>query len=292
MVLKQSFSNPAAHTVMIATVSPASKDTEHSLNTLRHACIMDGQSSGAEGGETRFTTGGTVHTVEVGAIDVSQISKRNKEAIKTGDGVAGMKSSNGNTLDGAKKGADRELTDKEKARMRRVAVKKGLAQLRPEVRRVMDAALGCLRMDPRQKYRLQTGPVSSLAAAVAAAQEKEAAEDDDGGNGVETLARYEKNHNGDSNGSGSGKGKGKGNGAELFCAAGVGTNAGIEDEDEEENEGEERHDDDMDDWVRVPYNQLYDNVYKSHNKAPDAVKRRQLTTLMKMNGYNEDEIAR
>lgn len=30
-------------TVVIATVSPSSKDTEHSLNTIRHACIMDGQ---------------------------------------------------------------------------------------------------------------------------------------------------------------------------------------------------------------------------------------------------------
>jgi hypothetical protein len=33
-------------TVVIATVSPSSKDTEHSLNTIRHACIMDGQGSG------------------------------------------------------------------------------------------------------------------------------------------------------------------------------------------------------------------------------------------------------
>lgn len=38
-----SFSLPTARTIVIATVSPASKDTEHSLNTLRHACIMHGQ---------------------------------------------------------------------------------------------------------------------------------------------------------------------------------------------------------------------------------------------------------
>ena len=38
--LKDSFSLPDARTVMIATVSPASKDTEHSLSTLRHACLM------------------------------------------------------------------------------------------------------------------------------------------------------------------------------------------------------------------------------------------------------------
>jgi hypothetical protein len=33
----------AAQTAIIATVSPSSKDTEHSINTLTHACIMDGQ---------------------------------------------------------------------------------------------------------------------------------------------------------------------------------------------------------------------------------------------------------
>ena len=40
MALKHGFETPAAITVILATVSPASKDTEHSLNTLRHACIM------------------------------------------------------------------------------------------------------------------------------------------------------------------------------------------------------------------------------------------------------------
>jgi len=42
-VLKASFVDPDAQTLVLATVSPAAKDTEHSLNTLRHACIMDGQ---------------------------------------------------------------------------------------------------------------------------------------------------------------------------------------------------------------------------------------------------------
>ena len=41
MALKGSFILPTARTVIIATVSPSSKDTEHSLNTLKHACIMD-----------------------------------------------------------------------------------------------------------------------------------------------------------------------------------------------------------------------------------------------------------
>ena len=41
MALKGSFVLPTARTMIIATVSPSSKDTEHSLNTFRHACIMD-----------------------------------------------------------------------------------------------------------------------------------------------------------------------------------------------------------------------------------------------------------
>ncbi|RYY83332.1 hypothetical protein EON63_11490, partial [archaeon] len=38
LALKSSFVLPTARTAIICTVSPASKDTEHSVNTLRHAC--------------------------------------------------------------------------------------------------------------------------------------------------------------------------------------------------------------------------------------------------------------
>ena len=133
MALKQSFSASDARTVVIATVSPASKDTEHSLNTIRHACVMGGQDVTEDGRETRFMTGGQVHTVQVGEINVSQISKRNMAAVKAGDGVSSMKSSNGNTVEGVKRQADRELTDKEKARIRRISVKRSLAALSAEV---------------------------------------------------------------------------------------------------------------------------------------------------------------
>ena len=37
--------------VVIATVSPASKDTEHTVATLSNACVMDGSSGAADGGE-------------------------------------------------------------------------------------------------------------------------------------------------------------------------------------------------------------------------------------------------
>mgnify|MGYP005996036345 CR=1 FL=1 len=53
MMLKNSLVSRAAHTSVIVTVSPASKDTEHSLNSLRHACLMDGQDTTQGGKETR-----------------------------------------------------------------------------------------------------------------------------------------------------------------------------------------------------------------------------------------------
>merc|ERR1719162_1702972 len=46
-LLRGCFASTRPHpTIVIATVSPCSKDTEHSLNSLRHACIMDGQGQG------------------------------------------------------------------------------------------------------------------------------------------------------------------------------------------------------------------------------------------------------
>eukprot|EP01062_Namystynia_karyoxenos_P082114 TRINITY_DN9188_c0_g1_i1.p1 TRINITY_DN9188_c0_g1~~TRINITY_DN9188_c0_g1_i1.p1 ORF type:complete len:926 (+),score=259.86 TRINITY_DN9188_c0_g1_i1:101-2779(+) len=65
---------PKPCTVLIATVSPSSKDTEHSLNTLRHACIMDGQGSGSAGGSSHITGGSTVRE-DLGGIDVPQLAR-------------------------------------------------------------------------------------------------------------------------------------------------------------------------------------------------------------------------
>ena len=69
--------------VIIATVSPSSKDTEHSLNTIRHACIMDGQ------GETKVkgsehTAGGTVTKQKLGEVDVTKIARERREQKKRG----------------------------------------------------------------------------------------------------------------------------------------------------------------------------------------------------------------
>eukprot|EP01051_Picozoa_sp_SAG22_P012422 SAG22_NODE_1291_length_4852_cov_3.176310_2_plen_589_part_00 len=71
MLLKPQLSDPTARVVVIATVSPSSKDTEHSLNTLRHACVMDGQQDAAArkaAAETgRVSQGiGSTRTVQLG----------------------------------------------------------------------------------------------------------------------------------------------------------------------------------------------------------------------------------
>ena len=85
MALKGSFILPTARTVIIATVSPSSKDTEHSLNTLKHACIMDvtegakqrsvaGAQEGAGQNEQRrrATSGKRSWTQEIEEINVSR----------------------------------------------------------------------------------------------------------------------------------------------------------------------------------------------------------------------------
>ena len=105
MALKMSFM-PSAKTVVIATVSPSSKDTEHSLNTLRHACVMDGQvkkrSHSTEGGDdnskqvlSSHISGGNVRTVRVGTV---QVSKEARKMKTMSDREKNKLVSNGNTF--------------------------------------------------------------------------------------------------------------------------------------------------------------------------------------------------
>lgn len=64
MALKGAFVVPNAKTVVIATVAPSSKDTEHSLDTIKHACMMDGgkvvstSSGGSSGGVYKPSSSG------------------------------------------------------------------------------------------------------------------------------------------------------------------------------------------------------------------------------------------
>ena len=91
LLLKACFAEGSA-TCVIATVSPASKDTEHSLNTLRHACIMDGQGDGgaasAAAGGSSHIDGGRVEREDVGALDVTAMA-RERRAQRQADADAG-----------------------------------------------------------------------------------------------------------------------------------------------------------------------------------------------------------
>ena len=173
MALKYSFLMPASRTLVIATVSPSSKDTEHSLNTLRHACIMDGQESSAttaaNGGEqeTRFVTGGQVVKVEVGEINVAEISRKNL-ALKKAGVVVDAKTSNGNVFLGdgpahaAENAAAPEMTEKEKARLRRAAERRALTKLSPEQKTILMRARSLLGSDEKQAERLRRQPPATI----------------------------------------------------------------------------------------------------------------------------------
>ena len=126
-MLKASFFMKSAKTVVIATVSPASKDTEHSLNTLRHACLMDGQHERSENDETRFITGGRVTTQQIGTIDLAGIGRKNFANRKAGVEKS-LATSNGNETDIRTRDKS-PLKDDEKGRLRRASERKHLAAM-------------------------------------------------------------------------------------------------------------------------------------------------------------------
>ena len=69
-LLKSSFTDVHAATLVLATASPAAKDTEHSLNTLRHACVMDGRRTDGPTGGASHIRGGETRTEDIGEVDV------------------------------------------------------------------------------------------------------------------------------------------------------------------------------------------------------------------------------
>jgi len=168
MALKDSFVLPTARTVIVATVSPSSKDTEHSLNTLRHACLMDGQAQ--QGEETRFMTGGTKsQTYQVGEVDVSSIARKNRDIKKSG-GEVEPKTSNGNVLghgmtkSGPMKKPPPELTDRQKAKARRIADRAGLNRMNSNLRDVLLMHRQTLGSEKQQidRMRRQQNPYSAV----------------------------------------------------------------------------------------------------------------------------------
>eukprot|EP01060_Flectonema_neradi_P028719 TRINITY_DN3866_c0_g1_i4.p1 TRINITY_DN3866_c0_g1~~TRINITY_DN3866_c0_g1_i4.p1 ORF type:complete len:752 (+),score=142.90 TRINITY_DN3866_c0_g1_i4:61-2316(+) len=83
-LLRGCFDSQNHKTMIIATISPSSKDTEHSLNTLRHASIMDGQGTGQAAGSSHLV-GGTTTKEPLGSIDVSALGRakfQERKALK------------------------------------------------------------------------------------------------------------------------------------------------------------------------------------------------------------------
>ena len=200
MALKQSLSSPWAKTVVIATLSPASKDTEHSLNTLRHACIMDcsqkqqqqqQQDEGGTGGEgynssenrgaaekeTRFITGGVTKTVHLGEIDMSQFVAKRGEEQKT-------LTSNGNEF--RRNEDDAELTEKEKYRQRRTRERAALGKLKEtnlDAHRKLGLARKMVGQDEVQYLRLRASPPVDEEALQATEEEGDAGDEAQGSQG-------------------------------------------------------------------------------------------------------------
>lgn len=159
LALKNSFALPSARTIVIATVSPASKDTEHSLNTLRHACIMHGQDSNqVDKDETRFATGGITTVEYIGEVNVASIARRNRQHKKVNGEIENIKSSNGNQLDNRAARADNqevELTDKMKRKMRRMAEVKSFGALEPRLKELLKSHRENLGNERKQLARFQ-----------------------------------------------------------------------------------------------------------------------------------------
>lgn len=79
LALKDALTDPEARSLVICTVSPTSRDTEHTISTLRHACVMDGQMASDES-ESRFLTGGVVTTEMIGTVKLGQVATNGSAA--------------------------------------------------------------------------------------------------------------------------------------------------------------------------------------------------------------------
>lgn len=173
-------------TVVIACVSPSSKDTEHSLNTIRHACIMDGQGTGAHehaptaanaAGKQHGTpqtvklsshikcittashiTGGEVVKQNCGEVDVTGLA-RERRAQRLAEKADGGGEGQGKWNDAPPKKAEESLTPAESERRRAqsmaAAERKALRALAPARVDQLTHARTKVGDDKRQSQRLQ-----------------------------------------------------------------------------------------------------------------------------------------
>ena len=190
MMLKDSLMSPAANTSVIVTISPASKDTEHSLNSLRHACVMDGQDTTKGGTEKRyfpfdeemrrllkftssdfscynfrFLSGGLTTSVTIGEVNLTSISRQRKALSKQGKGQD-LKTCNGNFIPGRQPCTfgdghsvpDRESKDKSRRCSKKVSLHGLSIQLKTEILRCREE----LGLEQHQLQRLEGVPVQML----------------------------------------------------------------------------------------------------------------------------------
>eukprot|EP00981_Chlorochromonas_danica_P008137 scaffold2028_cov181-Ochromonas_danica.AAC.15 len=162
LALKASFTLDHAYTIVIATISPASKDTEHSLNTLRHACIMHGQNdqNHVDRDETRFVTGGITTIEHIGDVNISAIARKNIAHKKVHGEIENIKTSNGNTIDNKvarEANQEKELTDKMKRKMRRLSEIRSFQTLDPSLQTLLKHHRDLLGREERQLARMYRG---------------------------------------------------------------------------------------------------------------------------------------
>ena len=135
MVLKPSFFFKDSQTTILATVSPSSKDTEHSLNTLRHACIMNGSGQIVDD-RVEVANCGEVEVQQVGRINVyaeriRQIAEQKKQAASGGSGAFARDSFRSNGNESGEKFGE-VLTDRQLEKMRKKSERKAMSAMAPD----------------------------------------------------------------------------------------------------------------------------------------------------------------
>ena len=168
MALKGSFFLSTARTIVIACISPSSKDTEHSINTLRHACIMNGhdnnnddhhhQQSASENDDGLISSSKII-TEMIGEVNLTKISKQNLLLKKNGGILDEPKTNNGNNSKDSKAArlanSEIELTAKDKLRIRRNAEKNSIQKMDITLREILKFSRKEIGKNEIQLRRLQ-----------------------------------------------------------------------------------------------------------------------------------------
>ena len=195
MVLKPSFFLKDSQTTILATVSPSSKDTEHSLNTLRHACIMNGNGQVVDD-RVEVANCGEVVVQQIGRINVyeerqRQAAEQKKHAASAGSGSFSRDTFKSNGNESGERFGE-VLTDRQLEKMRKKSERKAIASMTPNHKVLLLAARSA---DNAHKQKMRAWQQRQVA--VEAAGEAAAAADDTrhlkyGGGGGSSVATSKK----------------------------------------------------------------------------------------------------